>query len=381
MKHMIYIQNACLISGGKELKNTSLLVENGVIKAIGLKEEELPQGKEYQTIDLKGQKLCPAFIDIQLNGGYVHLFTQTPTVETLSEMNTACREYATAYFYPTFITAPLEEIYQAIDSLKEAQKQYPGILGMHLEGPFLAKEKKGAHNEKVIREPDMQTLKDLVAYADGVIKLITIAPEHFTMEQIKFLQDSGIQVSLGHSNTNYELAQECFAKGVNIVTHLYNAMSSFTHRAPSLAGAALENDNVYTPLILDGGHCHWGAARLAYKLKGEKLILITDAAVLGRKVQEIPFEGLHAILGEDGYYRNPDGALAGSAISMGEAVLNAVEQIGVSFVEAVEMATGRVAKAIGMEDKIGAIAEGYPAIFALYKEEDKSFELLDLSQA
>ncbi len=377
---MVYIKNACIISGAKQLKETELLIENGSIKALGLDGALQSQAKGCEVIDLKGQKLCPSFIDIQLNGGYTNLFTQKPTVATLEEMTAACREYATAYFYPTFITAPIEEIYQAIDSLKEAQKNYPEILGMHLEGPFLAKEKKGAHNEKVIRKPDMQTLKDLVAYADGVIKLITIAPEHFTMEQIKFLQDSGIQVSLGHSNTSYELAQACFAEGVNIVTHLYNAMSSFTHRAPSLAGAALENDNVYTPLILDGGHCHWGAARLAYKLKGEKLILITDAAVLGRKIKEIPFEGLHAILGDDGYYRNPDGALAGSAISMGEAVINAIEQIGVSFVEAVEMATGRVAKAIGMQDKIGAIAEGYPAIFALYNEGQKDFELLDLSQ-
>ncbi len=377
---MIYITNACLISEGQQLKETDLLIEKGVIKAIGLKKDKLPEEHNFQTIDLKGQRLCPAFIDIQINGGYTKYFSQTPTIEALDEIDIACREYASPYYYVTLISSPKEVIYQAIDSVREAQKKHSGLLGMHLEGPFLAKEKKGAHNANIIRKPDMQTLQDLVAYADGVIKLITIAPEHFTIEQIKFLQESGIQVSLGHSNATYEEAQVCFAEGVNLVTHLYNAMSAFTHRSPSLVGAALENDDVYTPIILDGGHCHWASARLAYKLKGEKLILITDATVLGRRMKEMPFEGLHAILGEDGFYRNPDGALAGSAISMGEAVINAIEQLGVSFAEAVEMASGRIAKAIGMQDKIGRIAEGYPATFAVYKEANRSFELLDLSQ-
>ncbi len=374
---MIYIKNACLLSGGQELDAQELLIKNGKVLSLGADEEVL-QNEDYQELDLKGQVLSPAFIDIQINGGYTRYFSQTPDLETLKEMDEACRSYATPYYYVTLISSPLELIYKAIDSVREAQKHCQGLLGMHLEGPFLAKEKKGAHNADIIRKPDDETLRELVRYANGVIKLITIAPEHFSLEQIKFLQDNGIQVSLGHSNATYEEAQECFANGVNIVTHLYNAMSAFTHRKPSLVGAALENDAVYTPLILDGGHCHWGSACLAYKMKGEKLILITDATVLGRQMKEMPFDGLHAILNEEGFYLNPEGNLAGSAISMGEAVLNAVEHLGVSLAEAIDMASGRVAKAIGREEELGAIAEGYPAVFALYNEAERSFSLLDL---
>ncbi len=377
---MIYIKNARIVSGAKQLDETELLIENGRIKALGKQGSLESEAKNCEVRDLKGQMLAPAFIDIQINGGSKTLFTQKPTAETIEEMSQICRHYATPYFFPTLVSSPLEVVYQAVDAVREAQKTNPNVIGMHLEGPFLSKKKKGAHNEEVICKPTMEMLKKLVEYAQGAIKLITLAPENCTMEQINYLRENGIQVSLGHSSSNYELAQECFAEGVNIVTHLYNAMSGFTHRSPGLAGAALENDSVYTPLILDGGHCHWASARLAYKLKGEKLILITDAAILGRGLKEIPFDGLHAILGEDGFYRNPDGALAGSAISLCEAIYNAVEHLGVSIEEAIEMTTGRVAKAIGMEDKIGAIAEGYPAIFALHNDEKQDFELLDLSQ-
>ncbi len=377
---MIYMKNTCLLSGGKQLKETDLLIENGLIKSVGVDASLLKDKSNIQEVDMKGQTLSPAFIDIQINGGFTKYFSQTPDLETLLEVDEACRQYATPYYYVTLISSPLEVIYQALDAIEEAQKHCKGLLGLHLEGPFLDKAKKGAHNAQVICEPSNQVLEELVSYAKGKIKLITIAPEHFTLEQIQFLLDSGIQVSLGHSSCSYEEAQSAFSCGVNLVTHLYNAMSGFTHRSPSLVGAALENDNVYTPLILDGGHCHFASARLAYKIKGEKLILITDATVLGRQLKEMPFDGLHAILSEDGFYFNPDGNLAGSAISLGDAVLNAVEHLDVSLAEAVEMATGRVAKAIGEEEHLGAIAEGYPAVFALYNEDKADFSLLDFRE-
>ncbi len=373
---MIYIKNACLLSRGQKLDAQDLLVKDGVILSVGVEKEQL-KDKSFQELDLEGQVLSPAFIDIQINGGCTKYFSQTPNVETLREIDSTCKAYATPYYYVTLISSPIDVIYKAIDAVREAQKDFKGLLGMHLEGPFLAEEKKGAHNADVICQPSDDVLKDIVRYADGVIKLITIAPERFTAEQIEFLLDSGIQVSLGHSNATYEQAQECFARGVNIVTHLYNAMSSFSHRSPSLVGAALENEEVYTPLILDGGHCHWGAARMAYKMKGDKLILITDATVLGRGLKEMPFDGLHAILNDKGFYVNPEGNLAGSAISMGEAVLNAVEHLGVSLAEAIDMASGRVARAIGREQEFGAIAPSYPAVFALYDEAQNSFSLLD----
>lgn len=335
-----------------------------------LSEEPLDKSSDTEHIDLAGDYLCPALIDIQLNGGYTKYFSLTPDAETLAELSEASWEFGTPFFYATLISSPIDVVYTAIEVVREAMKHNPYLLGIHLEGPFLCPKRKGAHNVAVLHSPSDSELQTIISRGQGVIKLITIAPEMLTQQQIALLQESGIQISLGHSDTSYECATKLFDSGVNIVTHLYNAMSAFTHRAPGLVGAALLHPNVYTPIILDGRHCHWAAARLAYQMKGKHLILLTDAAVLGRRMKEMAWEGLHAILTPDGFYVNPDGNLAGSAISMGEAVVNACEHLFVSPAEAVDMATGRVAKAIGaVGNQLGRIAPNYRAVFTRWHQD------------
>lgn len=246
---------------------------------------------------------------------------------------------------------------------------------MHLEGPFLNPLKRGAHSLNQVRKPTNSELEEIIRYGKGVIKVITIAPECFTDDQLDLLLESDIVISAGHSTMTYEQAQYYFSKGIRLVTHLFNAMTQFGHREPGLVGATLENDAVYAPVILDGAHCDYAAARLAYKLKKDKFFLISDAAFLGRKVENFKWDNFDAHL-ENGFYRNEEGNLAGASISMLEAVQNAHKHLNVSVDEAIKMATSGVAKAINMENEIGKIKTGFPASFVQFNDDLSGIESL-----
>ena len=207
---------------------------------------------------------------------------------------------------------------------------------------------------------------------------MTVAPECFTDEQLLMLQENGIILSAGHSVINCKEAQYYFSKGITLVTHLYNAMTQFGHREPGLVGATLQNDNVYAPIIMDGQHCDYVAAQVAYKAKGDKLFLISDAAFLGRKVKTFSWGNFNMQLTEDGNYRNTDGNLAGASISMVEAVQNVKRHLNISTAEAIKMATCRVAKAIRYQDSIGYIKAGYPSCFVIFDDELKKIKSLVL---
>jgi N-acetylglucosamine-6-phosphate deacetylase len=191
------------------------------------------------------------------------------------------------------------------------------------------------------------------------------------------LLESGIVLSAGHSATTYEQAQYYFNKGIQLVTHLYNAMTQMGHRNPGTVGAVFDNDRVYAPIILDGAHCDYAAARIAYKIKKDKLFLISDATFLGRQVKEFNSELLDAKL-VDGFYRNMNGNLAGAAISMAEAVQNALKHLNNPLDETIRMATLNVAKAIKMENELGKIDAGYPASFICFNDDFTEYKSMVL---
>ena len=355
------IINSKIFTGQQIVENKVIVIDNGKIISL---QSEIPG--ETEIVDLKGRNIAPGLIDIQVNGGEKYYFSQFPNQQTLQDMSDACNEYGTSFFLPTLISSKHDDILKAIESVKNFKENGGNsALGMHLEGPFFNPLKRGAHNKNIIRKPTNSELEEIIHYGKGVVKVITIAPEIFTDEQIDLLLESSIEISIGHSNMTYEQAQYYFSKGIHLVTHLYNAMSDFFHHAPGLVGAALENEDVYTPVILDGYHVHYGAARIAYRLKKEKLCLVTDCAFLGRKVQSFNWESFDATL-IDGRYCNREGTLAGSAISIAEAVKNAKENLYCSIQEAIEMATSRVAGAIQMESEIGFIKPGFPADFFVF---------------
>ena len=366
------INKTTIFTGDELLTSQNIIVENGRITQVT---DTIPVGA--QIIDLRGKNIAPGFIEIQINGGKERYFSQTPDEPTLDDIYNTCCEYGTPYILPTLISSPPDVILQAIDNIRKYREKHPGVLGMHLEGPFLNPEKRGAHNAEVIRKPTDAELQLIVEKGKDVIKVMTIAPEMFNSRQLEMLLESGIVLSAGHTNMTYEEAQNCFSKGIHLVTHLYNAMTQLGHRECGTVGAVFDNENVFAPIILDGGHCHYAAARIAHRQKKDKLFLITDASFLGRKKKKFDWEGLDIEM-TDGFYRDRQGNLAGAAISMPEAVKSAVENLDISLQEAVEMATSRVARAIKMETKIGFIKPGYPANFIIFDSGLQNVESLRL---
>lgn len=369
------INYATIHTGTQVLENHTIIVENGRIKSI----EPIDNfGHENaRTIDLAGKHIAAGFIDTHINGGQKHYFTQYPTEETIQDIYESSLALGTTHVLPCLITSPLDNILQGIEATRSFIQKNPkaGVLGMHLEGPFLNLAKRGAHLAAYVRKPTNAELEEIIKYGKDVIKIMTIAAENFTDEQLDLLLENGIKLSLGHSNATHKQAQHAYRKGISLCTHLYNAMTQMGHREPGVVGATLDNADVYAPIILDGFHCDYAAARIAYKIKKDKLFLISDALFVGNKVTHFKWEEFDAYL-NDGQYRNSEGNLAGAAISMADGVRNAVEQVGISTEEAIKMATIRAAKAVGMEQSIGQIAEGFPATFVVFNESLSHFEPL-----
>lgn len=359
MKYVI--TNAIIHTGHELLSNHYVVVDDGVISGITSK---IPPG--YELINLRDMHLSAGFIDIQVNGGEKFFFSEKPSEESIGDVHASSLNYGTTHMLPCLISSPREHILSTIETVKNYRNKHNnGVIGFHLEGPFINPVRRGAHVLQYIRKPDTGELREIIQHGKDVIKLMTIAPECFTDEQLEMLINSGIIVSAGHSDLTYQQAQHYFSMGIKIVTHLFNAMSQFGHREPGLVGAALENDNVYAPVIMDGGHCHYASARIAYAMKRDKFLLLSDAAFLGRKRKQFVWNEFDATL-VDGYYRTRDGKLAGAAISQAEAIKNAVTELKVSLDEAVKMATIRVAAALNLSSCLGQIAKGYPATFAVF---------------
>ncbi|MCV9934060.1 N-acetylglucosamine-6-phosphate deacetylase [Flavobacterium sp. LS1R47] len=368
------IINTTVHTGEEIINNGVIIIENGTIISV---QKEIPN--DIETIDLQGNHIAAGFIDIQINGGEKHYFSQTPTEETIQDIYDSSLKYGTTHVLPCLISSSNETILQGIEAVRNyKQKHNNGVIGMHLEGPFLNPLKRGAHSIDQVRKPTNTELEEIIRLGKDIIKVITIAPECFTDEQLNMLLESGIVISIGHSTITHKEAQVYFSKGIKLVTHLFNAMTQFGHREPGLVGATLENENVYAPVILDGAHCDYAAAKLAYKLKQNKFFLISDATFLGRKVSNFKWDNFDAHL-ENGFYRNNDGNLAGATISMQEAVQNAYNHLNVSADEAIKMATSHVASAIGMENKLGKIKTGYPASFVKFNADLSMIETLNFN--
>lgn len=350
------------------LSNQLVSCENGVIVSI----------RSGSAEEASRQAIClsAGFNDIHINGGSRHHFTGEPEEHTLHDIATSSEALGTAYTLPTLVTSPIENILKGVSVVKNFMQTHPhaGVLGMHLEGPFIHPAKRGAHLREYLLQPTDELISGIAREGSGVITLITIAPELFSDRQIAMLKEAGIVVSAGHSNATYEEAQSAFERGINLVTHLYNAMSGFGHRAPGLAGATFDNGKVYAPIIVDGAHCHFASARIAHRIKKEKLFLISDALFTGDQMTYFKWENFDAYL-QDGKYVNSEGNLAGAAICLGDAVRNAVRELGIGVQEAVEMATIRPAQALGLQHRLGKVAPGYPAVFTSFDDSLQSFSV------
>ncbi len=358
---MLYINHATIQTPDQQINDGALLIENKQIIAVG-SSDEIICPPTAQTINATGMMLVPGFIDLQLNGAFGHDFTADPA--TIWKVGAQLPQHGVTSFLPTIITSPLESIAAAQAILAEGPPvNYKGAtpLGLHIEGPFLNPQKKGAHNPDYLQLPNLDAVQNW-SHDQGIF-LVTLAPElPNALELIASLSMRGVVVSAGHSMASNDEANAGFGAGIRYGTHLFNAMSPLHHRDPGLIGALLTEPAAIIGLIVDGVHVHPAMVNLVWQLVGnERLTLVTDAmAALGMPPG-------HYLLGDyevevDAMsVRLPDGTLAGSVLDMQTAVSNLMHFTGCSFADALPTVTSTPAALLGLSDQIGHIAPGLTA--------------------
>jgi N-acetylglucosamine-6-phosphate deacetylase len=351
----------------------AVLLGGGGIAAV-VREDD-PRLRETEVRDLRGGILLPGFIDAQVNGGGGVLFNNAPTVEAIATIVRAHRRFGTTGLLPTLISDDLDVMRAAVAAVREAiARGVPGVLGIHLEGPYLAPARKGTHDAGKFRVPDAMEI-ELATSLDNGTTLLTLAPEQVPVDTMRAFADRGAIVAAGHTAASYEQARAGIAAGVRGFTHLYNAMSPLQGREPGAVGAALEDREAWCGIIADGVHVHPASLRVALAAKPRgKVFLVTDAMPpVGADSPDYVLYG-ETITARDGVVRNAAGALAGSALDMATAVRNAVSMLGLPLEEAARMASLYPAQFLRIDDRRGRIAPGQVADLVLL---DDALQVVD----
>jgi N-acetylglucosamine-6-phosphate deacetylase len=354
------------------LVNARVLADEGFVegRAVVIEGERIaavvPAGdarvKAAERHDLGGAMLLPGFIDAQVNGGGGVLFNDAPTVETLRTIGAAHRRFGTTGFLPTLISDDLSAIAAAIEAVRAAiAARVPGVIGVHIEGPFISEARKGAHDAAKFLDLDERGVQLLSSLGVGRT-LVTLAPEVTTPHAIAQLARAGVVVSAGHTNATFEQMSAALKQGVTGCTHLFNAMSPFTSREPGTVGAALHEPECWCGLIVDGKHVHPAALRVALRCKRpDRFMLVTDAMpTVGSDQDHFMLQGRRVSV-RDGVCVDDQGTLAGAAIDMATAVRNTVEMLEVPIEQAARMASTYPAQFLRLGEELGRIAPGYRA--------------------
>lgn len=353
---MYALGNCIIYTGENRLENKYIIIDKDRIVRIVDKVEE-----DIKIIDLDGAIVSSGFIDLQLNGCGGVLFNDKITRETLEIMNNTNIKSGCTSFLPTLITSSDESIEKALELIENNEDiENIGVLGLHIEGPYISVEKKGIHNPKYIRTLKDEIIQKIANGGSKLTKIMTVAPEVANKEHLALLKGSGIKLSIGHTNATYEEVMDKI-KYYSMVTHLYNAMSSLTSREPGVIGAVFDYKNLYSGIIVDGVHSHYKSVKIAKETLGEKLFLVTDAvSPVGTNMEYFMFEG-NKVYYKDGKCVGEDGTLGGSALTMVEGVRNLVKEVGLELEEALKMASTYPAKSIEVHDRYGFIKENYIA--------------------
>jgi N-acetylglucosamine-6-phosphate deacetylase len=361
------LTNGRVLIGGSFAKGMAVVLDAGRIADL-VAEADVPAGMERH--DLQGGFLVPGFIDTQVNGGGGVLFNDAPTVETIGAIGRAHRAFGTTGFLPTLISDDLHVIRSGIEAVDAAIAQgVPGVLGIHIEGPFLNEHRKGIHDADKIRALDEEGYDVLTSMRSGRT-MVTVAPECTTARMIARLVNAGVIVSAGHSNGRYADVWAAIDAGVSGVTHLFNAMSPLGAREPGVVGAALDSDSTWCGIIVDGQHVSPATLKIALRCKPhDKFMLVTDAMPsVGSSSKEFVLQGKR-IVARGGACVDGNGRLAGSDLDMAWAVRNAVELLDLPLEAALAMASSAPAAFLGLNANRGAISPGYHADLVLLSEE------------
>lgn len=356
------LHNGLVFDGTTFSSNKAVLISNDLIVDV-IPESEIPSSA--QLFDLKGNYLAPSFIDLQLYGAHGKLFSQDVSFESLKATDDYCISGGCTRFLITMATNTIEKFLKGIQVIKDFQRENKnGLLGLHMEGPYINPIKRGAHIESCVKKPTHDEIKLLLDKSEGILKMMTLAPEQCSDEVIQLLLDNNVIVSAGHSNATYQQATDSFNRGISTVTHLFNAMSSLQSREPGMVGAVYDHATVNSSIVCDGVHTDFTAIRISKKIMKERLFLITDA------VTETT-EGEYKHLLNTDRYTLPDGTLSGSSLTMMKAVNNCVDKVGIPFEDALCMASLYPARVARRDDQLGKIEKGYKAdLIVLSKERE-----------
>ena len=348
-----------IFTGERFLDDHAVVIEGERIRGV----VPLADASGMARRDLGGGLLAPGFIDVQVNGGGGALLNESPDIETVRTIARAHRRFGTVGMLPTVITDAPSVIRQAAAAVAEAiGAGVPGVLGIHIEGPFLDVARKGAHAARFIREMTEEDVGELTALARRMTVMLTLAPNRVRPDQVRRLANAGVLVSLGHSDATHDEARAALDAGARAFTHLFNAMSQMNGREPGMAGAALSDRESFTGIIADGHHVHDAALRVAFAAKTpERMMLITDAMptaaggpdsfdLQGRKVTR-----------SQGRLQLSDGTLAGSNLTMDEAVRYCVGRLGLDLAQVLRMASLNPACFLRRDHELGRIAPGHLA--------------------
>ena len=364
------LTGARIFDGATWHGDKALVVADGRIEAL-VDAADLPNGVE--VVDVSGMMIVPGFIDLQVNGGGGVLLNEATTVAGIAQICSAHARFGTTGLLPTLITDTPAITAAAIEAGKQAmQEGVTGFLGLHLEGPHLSLARKGAHDPALIRpmlDEDLARILSCRGVFDAL--MTTVAPESVTPEQVAQLAEAGFIVSIGHTDSSYEVARTYAAAGARTVTHLFNAMSPLAHREPGIVGAALDIGPLHAGMIADGIHVHpvaMGVALRAKKGPG-RIFIVTDAmSTIGTDLNSFTLNG-REILRRDGRLTLADGTLAGADIDMISSVRFVHETLGLPLEEALRMASAYPAEAARLSDRKGALDPGFDADFVVLTQE------------
>lgn len=351
----------------------SVLIDDG--KIVGIYDDDARPTDSGVQQEMDGRILLPGFIDLQVNGGGGVLFNDNPTVDGIRAIGEAHRAFGTTAFMPTLISDDQNVMAAAIEAVDAAMAQgVPGVIGIHLEGPFLNAERRGVHDASKFGSIGERDIRLMSSLKRGKT-LVTLAPETTNPEVIKSLVNRGVIVAAGHTEAKYDQTLEALDVGLTGFTHLFNAMKPMQSRDPGIIAAALEDDRAWCGLIADGHHVHPAMLRLALRAKArEQIFLVTDAMPSVGAVDKQFSLGDLKVNVADGKCVTASGTLAGSDLDMLSAVRNAQEFLQISLERAVHMASRIPARFIGMSDQIGDIKIGQQANFVLV---DENFDVVD----
>ncbi|GED69298.1 N-acetylglucosamine-6-phosphate deacetylase [Brevibacillus reuszeri] len=352
-----------VIANGAEITDGLVVIEGSTIRFAGEAREfsgELPES----IIQVDGW-ICPGFMDIHMHGIDGH-DTMDGTPESLQAISKALTRFGVTSFLATTMTAPYEQIEPVLASIAQSSRlglDGAEVVGIHLEGPWINPLYKGAQKEENISLPKLAAVRRLYELAEGLIKVVTIAPEQpEALDAIAWLKEQGVIVSAGHTGASFAQATQAVEAGVRHFTHCFNAMTGLHHREPGVVGAAMYHEQLSTELIADGIHVHPAVMNILYRVKtAGRLALVSDsmrAAAMGEGSYDLGGQEVHV---HENQAKLADGTLAGSILTLNRAVCNMVTLSKVPLPEAVEMASHTPATILGLGERKGRLAAGYDA--------------------